>query len=86
MRTLNNAIFVPMLKQGTNEIVANFGFALQALITDLEYIIEAWTREEIKKLKNIFRLISDKFPSCIVRVAKLYPMTYIGLAGQNTFL
>lgn len=41
MRTLNNAIFVPMLKQGTNEIVANFGFALKALITDLEYIIEA---------------------------------------------
>lgn len=41
MRTLYNAVFVPMLKQGTSEIVANFGFAIQALITDLEYIIEA---------------------------------------------
>lgn len=49
MRTLYNAVFVPMLKQGTSEIVANFGFAIQALITDLEYIIEAWTKEEIKK-------------------------------------
>lgn len=67
-----------MLKQGTNKIVANFGFALQALITDLEYIIEAWTREEMKKHIQVyseinfllaqFMLSNEHYIQCLTQV------------------